>query len=113
MPRSTAEIRLLTAKATSHAVRHRVLGVLTAKLDGRRAEDQRHEQQHKDVVEPGEDSGVDIGERREQRTAARDEPDLVAVPDRPDGVEQHAALAIVLEDSSKGPVPRSKPSRIA
>ena len=46
-------------------------------------------------VEAGEQGGVPLGEGGEHRAAGGDQPDLVAVPDRADGVDQDAALAVV------------------
>src|SRR5699024_157717 len=35
------------------------------------------------------------GERGEHRSGGRDQPDLIAVPDRSDGVQQHALAALL------------------
>ena len=61
--------------------------LLAAELDGHRAEDQRHQQQHEREVEPGEHRRIHLRKRGEQRAAAGHQPDFVAVPDRADGVE--------------------------
>ncbi|MNN57082.1 hypothetical protein D3C81_1720480 [compost metagenome] len=37
-----------------------------------------------------------MGERGKHRTAGRNQPNLIAVPDRADGVDQHPALHILL-----------------
>src|SRR4029078_11967004 len=54
-----------------------------------------HQQdQHEREVEAREQRGVDEREDREQHAAAQDQPDLVAVPDRPDAVEEPAPLLV-------------------
>ena len=79
-----------------------------------RAEDQREQQQHEGDVEAGEDGGVGLGEGGEQRPAEGDQPDLVAVPDRADGVDEDAPLVVGRGASGwRMPTPRSKPSRMA
>ena len=69
--------------------------LFAAKLDGHGAEDERHQQQHERQVKAGENRGIDIREGGEERAAARHEPDLVAVPDRADGVEEDAPLLVL------------------
>ena len=73
-------------------------GMFATKLDGDRAEDERTQQRHEREVEAGEHRGVNGRKRREQRAAAGDEPDLVAIPDRPDGVEKDAPLLVAPRD---------------
>jgi hypothetical protein len=69
---------------------------LRAELDGDRAQDEHEQHEHHRQVEPAEQRGVHERERGEQRTAAEDEPHLVAVPHRPDAVEEDALVAVVL-----------------
>ena len=68
--------------------------LLAAELDGHRAEDQRHQQQHERQVKAREHGRIHVREGRKQRTAARHQPHLVAIPDRPDGVEHDAPLLV-------------------
>ncbi len=71
---------------------------LVAELQGHRPEDQRGEQEHERQVEAREDGRVDDRERREQRPAGGQEPDLVAVPDRPDRAQDHPPLVVAPGD---------------
>ena len=66
---------------------------LAAELEGHAADDQRHQQQHEREVARREPGGVPVGEGGEDRRTADDQPDLVAVPERADGVDRHPALA--------------------
>ena len=72
--------------------------LLAAELDGDRAEDERHEQQHERKVKPREHGGIDVRKRGEQCPAAGHQPDLIAVPHRPDGVEHQAAVFVLLRE---------------
>ncbi len=58
-----------------------------------RAEDEREQQQHEGGVEAGEDRGVGLREGGEQGAAEGHQPDLVAVPQRADGVHRDPPLA--------------------
>jgi hypothetical protein len=72
--------------------------LFAAEFDGHRAENQRHQQQHQREIKTGEHRRIDVRERGEQRAAAGDQPDFVAVPDRADGVEQRAAFRVILRE---------------
>ncbi len=69
---------------------------LGAVLERHAAHDQRQQDQQQRQVEPAEQGRVPLGERREGRAAGHEEPDLVAVPDRADGVDHDPALGFVL-----------------
>ena len=71
---------------------------LAAELDRDGAADQRREQQHEGQVEGAERGGVGDGEGGEQRAAEGHEPDLVAVPQRADGVHHDAALLVAADE---------------
>ncbi len=83
-------------KPTSHICRHQRIGCLLRNSMATRSEDQCHQQQHEREIEPGKHGRIDVGKRREQRAAAGDEPDFVAVPHRADGVEHDAPLFVFL-----------------
>jgi hypothetical protein len=59
------------------------------------ADDQRHQDQQQGQVEGAEHGRVPAGERRERGAARGQQPDLVAVPDRPDGVDHDPAAGLV------------------
>ena len=59
------------------------------------AEDEGHQDQQQWQVERGEQGGVPEGEGRERGAGGGQEPHLIAVPDRADRVEQHAAFGVV------------------
>ncbi len=69
---------------------------LAAVLEGDTAHDERDEDQEQREVEPREQRGVPAGEGSEGRAAGREEPHLVAVPDRPDRVDHHPPVGVVL-----------------
>ncbi len=69
-----------------------VVVALGAVLEGHAAHDQRDQDQQQRQVEAGEQGGVPLGEGGEGGAAGDDQPHLVAVPDRADGVDQDAAL---------------------
>ena len=73
-------------------------GPFAAEFNRHRAENQRGQQQIQREVKAGEHRGIDVRKRGEQRAAAGDEPDFVAVPDRPDGVEHHAPLLVLVRE---------------
>src|SRR5208282_1428796 len=73
-------------------------GLFAAKFNRDGAKNQRHQQQNEREIKPGKNRRVNVRERGEQRAAAGDEPDFVAVPDRADGIDQGAALGVVLRE---------------
>jgi hypothetical protein len=78
----------------SQPVRHHPAVFLAAVLDRDGAQDQGREDEHHGQVEAREDGRVNDRECSEQRPTGGYQPDLVAVPDRADGVEHLAALEI-------------------
>ena len=72
--------------------------MLGAELERRGPEDERDEEEVERQIEGAEGRGVGLGEGREERAAEGDEPDLVAVPERPDGVHDEALLLVGLRD---------------
>ena len=96
---------------------------LAAPLEGDAADDQRDQEQQQRQVAGREPGGVPGRERREDRRAADDQPDLVAVPHRPDAVDRDPALDLgpaddlvqhadaeveALEDEEAGPEERRR-----
>ena len=71
---------------------------LAAELEGHPAQDQRDEDEQQREVEAGEQARVPLGERGEGRPARDEQPDLVAVPDRADGVDRDAAVVLGAPD---------------
>ncbi len=69
--------------------------VLAPELERDAADDQRGEDQEQRQVEAGEQARVPAGEGRERRAAGRQQPHLVAVPDRADRVDDHALVGLV------------------
>jgi len=67
---------------------------LAAVLDRHGPEDQAEQHEHERQVQGGEQRGVPEREGGEGCGARGEQPDLVAVPDRADGVEHHAALGV-------------------
>ena len=65
-----------------------------AHVDRDPAEDQHEQQQDEGQVEPAEHRGVDVGKGCEQGPAAGDQPDLVAVPEGADRVQEDAAVGV-------------------
>ena len=91
---------------------------LVAVLEAEVAHDEGDEDEQQRQVEPAEHRGVPVREGREGGAAGREHPHLVAVPDRADRVEQHAAALLGVSASSpfprtgsSMPTPKSKPSR--
>ncbi len=76
------------------------------KLDGHRAENKRHQQQHEGQVESGKDGGIDFREGREESAAACDQPNLVPIPNGPDGIEEDPAFLVRLYEKMEGPHPQ-------
>src|SRR4029079_15941458 len=61
-------------------------------------------------VEAAEQGGVPLRECRERRSTRDEHPDLVAVPDRTDGVDQDPTLGVVArEDGQKHAAPEVEP----
>ena len=73
-------------------------GHLGAEVEGDGTEDEGHQQDEHRPVEAGERRSVHHRPSGEHGPAAGDEPDLVAVPVRSDGVDHHAALVVVLAE---------------
>ncbi len=69
-------------------------------LERHTAHDQADQDQQQREVEAAEQRRVPVGEGREGRAGGREQPDLVPVPDRADGVDQHAALGGVARQQS-------------
>ena len=70
------------------------IGHLAAELETDRPQDQRHQDQEHRDVEAREADRIQRRERREDRAAAQDQPDLVAFPHRPDDVQHDAPLLV-------------------
>ena len=47
-----------------------------------------------------------MGKSSEERSAPGDQPDLVAIPDRPDGVEEDSSVVIALREKVQRPDPQ-------
>ena len=71
---------------------------LGAELEGHPAHDQRGQHQEERQIEAAEQRGVPVREGREHRAAGSQQPHLVRIPHRPDGVDDEAALLILLPD---------------
>ena len=67
---------------------------LAAELDSDGPPHEEPEHHHQRQVEPAEGNGKEDGEDAKDCRARGDEPDLVAVPDRADGLEDGAPLAV-------------------
>ena len=98
--------------AQSQTLRQRGSVSLLRNMKPTGPQDQRDQHQEHCQVEARKRRGIEQRPGREHRAAAEDEPHLVALPDRLDGLEQSAALsASVLPMKRKSaPTPRSKPS---
>jgi hypothetical protein len=70
------------------------VGHLAAVLEAHRPEEQREEHEQECPVKAGEGRRVDQRPGCEERAAAGDEPDLVALPGGADAVDEHAALVV-------------------
>ena len=70
-------------------------------LKGHSSKDQRCEHEKEGEVETAEDRGVPEWERSEGGSARSEEPDLIAVPNRPDGIDHDATVHIVLRDEGE------------
>jgi hypothetical protein len=71
---------------------------LAAIVETHRAEEEREQHEDQRDVEPGECRRVDERPGGERRAAGGDEPHLVSLPRRSDGVEHHAALVVGAAD---------------
>ena len=80
----------------AHVPHARPASVVGAKLKRNGAHDKPEEHEHHREVETRERRGVCCGKRREQRTARREQPNLVAVPHRADAAADICALGLVL-----------------
>ena len=67
-------------------------------LEGEAAHDERDEDEQQREVEAGEQARVPLGEGGEGRAARHEQPDLVAVPDRADGVDRDPAVVLGASD---------------
>jgi len=67
---------------------------LASVLDADPAQDQPDQQQREGEVEAREDTGVPLREGGERRATCHDEPDLVAVPERPDRAQRDLAVRV-------------------
>src|SRR6266487_816592 len=72
---------------------HRILDV-RAEFDRDAAQHQEPEDDDQGQVEPAEAGGIEHGESEEQSASGRDEPDLVSIPYRADGLQNQATLFI-------------------
>ena len=70
---------------------------LDSPLQAHAADNQAHKDEHQRQVKAGEQRGVPLRERRENRRAARNEPHLVAVPDRANRPDRSRATTVVLD----------------
>jgi hypothetical protein len=62
--------------------------------------DQQPQHDHQGQVEAAKGGGVNPRERHKQHAAGGDQPDLVAVPDRPDGREHRPTLRVRPRDQA-------------
>ncbi|MCY1533008.1 hypothetical protein D9M68_683130 [compost metagenome] len=74
---------------------------LAAVVETHRAEEQRPQHREHGPVEAAERGGVDQRPGREDGAAAGDEPDLIAVPVRADGVDDDTALDVAAADEGQ------------
>ena len=75
--------------------------VLAAQFKTRTAQNQREQHEEEREVERGKHRRIGVRERREQRTARRDHPDFVAVPDGRDGADGHEAVFLRVEERQR------------
>ena len=68
--------------------------LLRSELEGDGSQDHDQQDQHERQVQPGEERRIGQREHREQDAAAEHQPDLVAVPDRSDAVEERPSLDV-------------------
>ena len=69
-------------------------GLLGAELEGHRPQDHDQQDQHEREIQPREQRRVGQREDGEQDAATEHQPDLVAIPDRADAVEERAPLHV-------------------
>ena len=74
---------------------------LGAVFEADRPQDEREQHQEHGEVEAGEAQRIERRPGGEDRAAAEDEPDLVAFPDRADGVDHHAPFPVGLADEGQ------------
>jgi len=88
-------------------------GDVAAELDGDAAQDERPENQHDGEVETDRPRRQHLREGEEQDPSGRQQPDLVAVPERADG-RQHLRRSRSVRATRRcsAPAPRSNPSAI-
>ena len=74
---------------------------LAAVVKGKRPQDERNENDEHRPVKPGERRGVDHGPGGKHRAAPRDEPHLITVPMRSDGINHAAAFGVGFPDKGQ------------
>ena len=74
---------------------------LAPELERDAARDQAQEDQQQREVKPREQARVPAGEGSERCPASGYEPDLVAIPDRPDRVDERALLGLIAADDTQ------------
>ncbi len=89
---------LPTVRIQRHELRQRGIGELPLQLERDAPPHQGGEEDDQGQIEGREHGGVPAGEGGERRRSRHDQPDLVAVPDGPDRVDQHAPLQVVAPD---------------
>lgn len=77
-------------------------GFFAAEFDGDGSCDEGEEEEDEGYVKGGEDGCVDFGEACEEGAASYDEPDFVAIPYGPDGVEGDAPAFFFVEEEVYG-----------
>src|SRR5512140_403326 len=71
---------------------------MVTELDRDAAQDQQPQDDHEWQVKAAESGRVQRGKSEVEAAAAGEQPNLVAVPERPDGPQHRAALAFVAGD---------------
>ena len=74
------------------------VGVFRAIFEGDTANDQANQQQEQRQIKAAEHGRVPVRERCKGRTAGREQPDFVAIPDRADGIDDGAAFFVFLTE---------------
>ena len=72
--------------------------VLAPELEGDAAHDEGDDDQEQREVEAAEHRGVPLGEGGERGPSGHDQPHLVGVPERADGIDDHPPLPVVPAD---------------
>ena len=104
--------RCESARKAKRDIKHRPPDLrrpFAAKLHRHRAEDQREEEHHEWRVEAGKGRRIRIRKRREQRPAERYQPDLIAVPERPDRVHDDPPLLVAVGAQVQNPDAKIEP----